>query len=698
MSFLAPLFLLGAAAVIGPIIFHLIRRTTKEVTPFSTLMFLHPTPPRVTRRSRLENLWLLLLRCLVIALLALGFGRPFFRSREESALPPGQGKRTVILVDTSASLRREQLWEQVRSKAEARIRRAEPNAEMALVAFSRAPRTLLSFEEWKGIAPGERQANAIQRLATLAPEWNATRLDAALLHGAELIETPSKDQPIDREIVVISDLQEGSRIDGLQGYDWPRGLIVTLDPVSASKPANAGVSWISEAEETGPTAESPPVRLRIANAAESKVEQFSIRWAGRPADEPGAKLDVQVPAGQNRTVRAPKQAAAANATSTELVLSGDDADFDNHVFVLPPQPQNVPILYIGGDADEGTHASLYYLRRAFPVTRRERVEIIPHRTAEAVPAFQQQQAQLLVVAGESSDAAIATAREFARSGKIVLLSMTGVADAKTIGRLLEAPSLTATEAPVKEYALLAEIDFQHPLFAPFADPRFSDFTKIHFWKYRRIDATALPGSRVLAKFEKGDPALIQVPLGSGSVVILTSTWRPSDSQLALSSKFVPLLHALLDLSSRLPTAKSQYFVGDEVTLPPVTAPFTIRKPGGTEVAGAPGSNFTATDEPGIYTISPIGLRFAVNVAPDESRTSPLPRDRFEALGVPLKRGEEISPVIAAQQQALAQAVDLENQQKLWRWLIVACLGLLLLETWFAGKLSRPTGISSAAQS
>src|SRR5215218_1181487 len=132
MGFLAPLFFLGALGVIGPIIFHLIRRTTKEVTPFSTLMFLRPTPPRVTRRSRLENLWLLLLRCLVIALLAFGFGRPFIRSREASALPPGEGKRTVILIDISASMRREQLWEQARSKAEARIRQVETNEEVAL--------------------------------------------------------------------------------------------------------------------------------------------------------------------------------------------------------------------------------------------------------------------------------------------------------------------------------------------------------------------------------------------------------------------------------------------------------------------------------------------------------------------------------------------------------------------------------------
>ena len=54
MSFLAPLFLLGGLAVALPIAFHLIRRSSREQMPFSSLMFLQPTPPRVTKRSRLE--------------------------------------------------------------------------------------------------------------------------------------------------------------------------------------------------------------------------------------------------------------------------------------------------------------------------------------------------------------------------------------------------------------------------------------------------------------------------------------------------------------------------------------------------------------------------------------------------------------------------------------------------------------------
>src|SRR6059036_2416056 len=106
MSFLAPLFLLGGLAVAVPVVFHLIRRTTRQRTLFSSLMFLLPSPPRLTRRSRLEHLLLLALRCLVLALLALGFARPFINRPVLNEASSAAAKRIVLLLDTSASMRR----------------------------------------------------------------------------------------------------------------------------------------------------------------------------------------------------------------------------------------------------------------------------------------------------------------------------------------------------------------------------------------------------------------------------------------------------------------------------------------------------------------------------------------------------------------------------------------------------------------
>ena len=691
MNFLAPLFALGALAAVGPILFHLIRRTTRDVTPFSTLMFLQPTPPRVTRRSRLENLWLLLLRCLAVALLALGFARPFIqRELPGEAKAAGAGKRIVILVDTSASMRREKLWDEARAKANDVLRKTTPADEVALLAFDRTVRTVVSFDEWKTLPVTDRAPSTTQRLAALKPGWAGTHLDAALIHAAEVLEQPSKAELKPAEIVVISDLQEGATLDALQGYGWPKAVTVKLEPVRAQHNENASVAWVPETEDADISTEDAPLRLRVTNAAESKREQFPLRWT-QTADA-SAEVPAYVPAGQSRIVRAPKPPARASS----LMLTGDDTAFDNTVFILPPQPTKVPLLFLGQDADDDTRASLYYLRRAFPKTRSQSVEITTHRDAQAVPAFQLQQAQLLVLGENADDAALASARQFARDGHIVIAPLTSDASAQAVARLLKNPRFSASEAPVKDYALLAQIDFQHPLFAPFADPRFSDFTKIHFWKYRRFDAATLPGAHDLARFDSGDPAIVQVPLGKGSVVLFASSWRPLDSQLALSSKFVPLLQALLEQSRNAPAQKAQYFIGDEVPLPAKPESLQVRKPDSSEVATTAGTKFSGTDEPGIYAVTPGTLRFVVNLAPDESRTSPLPLARFAALGVPLPSAAVEAHPPTPQQLAQRQAVEIEGQQKLWRWLIVAALGVLLLETLIAGKLSRTVRSSTTA--
>src|ERR1043166_2826534 len=142
MNFLSPWFLLGGLAIAGPILFHLIRRAARERMPFSSLMFLRPTPPRITRRRKLENLWLLLLRCLALLLLATGFARPFFSKDITLPTPPGEAKQIVLLVDTSASMKREGLWNKARSVAESYLDKAAPADQFAIVTFDRQPRTL----------------------------------------------------------------------------------------------------------------------------------------------------------------------------------------------------------------------------------------------------------------------------------------------------------------------------------------------------------------------------------------------------------------------------------------------------------------------------------------------------------------------------------------------------------------------------
>ncbi|MBI2925603.1 MAG: BatA domain-containing protein [Verrucomicrobia bacterium] len=696
MSLLAPLFLLGGLAVALPVVFHLIRRTTKERVPFSSLMFLMPSPPRVTRRSRLEHILLLLLRCLVLGLLALGFARPFFQKPMAAAPEAEKSKRLVLLLDISASMKRENLWAQARDKAEAVLAKVTPGDEVAVFAFDRQSRPVVGFEQWAAAGPGERAALAVQQVAALTPSWSATHLGSALLAAVETLEqTEKQDSTARRQIVVISDFQEGCRLDGLQGFEWPRGVEVVLEPVKARRPTNAGLQLVVENEETASRPEEAGLRIRVSNSSTAQREQFQVAWAGAAPSEAGRtnSIEAYIPPGQSRIVLAPKP--PADTTSGALQLRGDDEDFDNTLHVVTPKPELISVLYLGNHGVTNHTQPLYYLLRAFQESRRQKITIAPRDVDSPLTAAELAGVRLMIVASSLPEQPLGVVEQFLRDGQTVLFVLSSAAAAATLGQLAGVPSLAAEEADVRNYAMFGQIDFQHPLFAPFADPRFSDFTKIHFWKHRRLDLGQLPGARALARFDDGEAALVEVPVGKGTVFALTSGWQPEDSQLALSSKFVPLLYSVLEQSGAIRARLSQYLIGDEVNLPGPGSPqpITLRKPDGTTVTlAASETKFSQTDQPGLYEVTSAQppVRFAVNLAPEESKTAPLSADEVERLGVPLKYTPIQTASQVEQTRRQLHATELESRQKLWRWLLVVAFVVLMAETWLAGWLTRRT--------
>ena len=125
--------------------------------------------------------------------------------------------------------------------------------------------------------------------------------------------------------------------------------------------------------------------------------------------------------------------------------------------------------------------------------------------------------------------------------------------------------------------------------------------------------------------------------------------------------------------------------------------WTVRKPDGVEVQLAAGeTRFKQTDLPGVYAITSAQppVRFAVNLDAVESRTAPLPVEELMRIGVPLKP-HEVELTKQIEQKRRLHDAELESQQKLWRWLIVAALVVLLMETWLAGWLTRRSAIQPA---
>ena len=100
VSFLSPLFLVGAVAAAVPILLHLFHRKTEIVIDFPAVSLLKRAPVQQHRRRRLRELLLLALRVVALVLLALSFARPYFAGAAAADSAP----LTVIAVDTSMSM------------------------------------------------------------------------------------------------------------------------------------------------------------------------------------------------------------------------------------------------------------------------------------------------------------------------------------------------------------------------------------------------------------------------------------------------------------------------------------------------------------------------------------------------------------------------------------------------------------------
>jgi hypothetical protein len=426
---------------------------------------------------------------------------------------------------------------------------------------------------------------------------------------------------------------------------------------------------------------------------------FALRWSGGAAKAEGEPVEVYVPPGESRVVRVPRPPPLASV----LRLEGDLHDFDNAIYLAEDRREGATVVAIAEGAEDDPAGLPYYLGRVYRDIPGREIRVRVSSPGEALVLDPKEPVPLVVLGAETSAGNLGRLKEYAGGGGTLLVVLASAAQGKALAELIGAPAGEAREAAVKRDVMLGEVAFDHPLFAPFVGAQFNDFTKIHFWKYRRLEASALGDARVLARFEGGDPAIVEKPVGRGRIVALASSWAPADSQLARSSKFVPLMMGLLEGPGSARPGAEALRVGDPVPLPAPADPaqkVTVRKPDGSVVAPESGATtFADADMPGIYAADLGGsapVSFAVNLDPAEGATAPLPVEALEQLGVRLAGG----PPEAADPEQIRQMrnVELEGRQQAWRWLILAAIGVLIVETLLAGRVARPRAIPAEATS
>ena len=618
MSFLFPAFLVGALTVTIPIILHLLKRERAPRLAFSDIRFLLRLPALQRRRRRLRELLLLALRVAALLLLTLAFARPLLDATGD------RRSVTVVAVDRSLSMSAPGQFERAQALARDAVSGAPADHLVAVVAFDDRGTVVQ--------AATATRAAAEQAIARLEPAAGATRYAAGLSAAAEAMGGRGG------RVVVVTDLQQAGWNDEPRGR-LPANAAVEVAPVPAVE-GNLAVTAV-ESSAAGLSARL----LNTSTAARDVAVSLVID------DAPVSARSVTLAPGPNdiRFDRVPDVGVAAVRVAD---VGGYRWDDTRYALLDPPDPVVVLVVANGGRLGP----SAFYLERALLAGANARPfalrAVAPNGVAAVDEATWETAGVVVVVGTDGLDrrgrARLASFVE--AGGGVLIVTGPGVDPAVIADALGESTRLSVVFDEPAANRRLAATDARHPIFRPFGD-LVGALGQVEFDRTTRIangaGSSLVP--RVLARFDHGEPALVEYEIGTGRALIFASDLNNEWNDFPRRPTFVPFVHEVVG-----------YLAGDRERtrdLVPAEVP-----------SGVP-------PRPGVATIPGSDRRVVVNVDPRESEPTTDTIDRFVE-SVEQRPGDDLDVVTVTDDRSRQEA-----EQSYWWYALLAMAVALVAEAW-----------------
>ena len=706
MGLLAPLFLLGLAAVAVPVLIHLRLRHRTQMVAFPSLMFISKAPYRSVRRRRLRDLLLLALRCLALALLAVAFARPLLQG-DAGASVAASNRLTVVLLDNSFSMGFGDRWQQAGAAAASAFDDIGAGDRGALIVYSdQAELVSAPTADSTLLATLVREAEVAPRATSLLPAIQVAR--GLLAEAGSLVE---------RELVIVSDFQRSSwAADHVAAL--PEGVELRLVDVAAEEEqsGNAAVTDVVLDHARSGDRERVGIAARVSYQAvggyveeggsESLRAEVDLLFNGEVVQTRGLELPLDSSTMVNF---APEVLERERTTRGVVRLRDDDLATDNEFhFVLSPAHE-VGVLVIEPERDRRRGR---YIEEALALGRRPFLRVSRVQASGFEPVMLDGKSVVVIndAAQQLSAGGVAAVTGFVRGGGGLLLSVErGLTS--TAGLLREFG--VASEQQVNRLSgsagSLAWFDTSHPVFDVFASARSGDFSSASFFRYHQLKAPE--GAAAIARFDDGAPALLDLmPRGSedsaggsgaagragGRVLVLPTSFDTFWNTLPLQAVFLPFMHRSVQYLAGYSLPRSWYRVGEvaSVELPGPAGGeagegyISVAPSGRESRLDADGDGLLLdVDEAGFYDFREVRadvaaepLTLAANVPVSESDLGRLDLDEFSS---------RIRPAaVEGAAAALASAEtpeDRERRQRLWWYLIAAAAAVLAAEGLFGNR-------------
>lgn len=684
-GFSSPLLLSGLALASIPIVIHLLHRRRYVETPWAAMRFLLEATKKQSRRMRIENLILLLVRTLVLILIVLALARPHFDNGSGISVGGEEPVHRILIVDSTFSMQR---------TGTANFPDETPAEESATTRFAQAKKTAQSLVEdssrgdaWNLIriaegtslsvipSPAFRAETVISEIQSLvvsdAPGNLIATLEASVQAAKLLPEMRRK------EVIVISDLQSAmwapqtpevqSRLKQLASQ---LGELASISLVNVAGPAssNAAVTAIQSDAEIVTVDQTVSFRAVLRNFGQTALREQTVELLvdGRLVDT----KRVDLPPGIDIPLDLDYQFQSAGDHSIEVHLQDDALPVDNRRWMAVPVREQLSVLLVNGrPAGRARDSATFYVERALaPSTDAEPWQgtIRPRVIGESeLPSAGLSRFDVVVLCdvGLITDREASLLESFVRSGGGLIVLP---------GNSLNADSYNSNLYEDGEGILPAELgsrveseddprtfdprQYTHPVVSAFRGNPGAGLEATLTFRYLKLKADE--DARVALWFSDGSPALVEKRTGSGRVILAATG---ADSQWGTwaiwAPSFVPMMHEMVHFAAAGRNRNRQLNVGEPIvmTLPQRMFDLDLRveRPDGSQVGVPLNDNdnalsavFDQTGRAGIYQVqfaTPVDRTelYAVNVDERESdlkvaRQADLSNELFADVNVALR--------------------------------------------------------------
>jgi hypothetical protein len=673
MNFLAPFFFLGAAAIAAPILVHLVRRTRARRVEFPTLYFVRQVPQRTIRRRTLHNLLLLVIRCLAILLIVIAFTRPFFSGGSSAKTTTGAGA-TVVLLDTSLSMRRDQLFVEAQRRAETVIDDAR-NEQISLMGFDKRYAVVNRFSTDKNrLRLGIRSLNA---------GWEGTDYEQAL-RGAESLLAELK-TTVPKKIVMISDFQASGWNHATATFKLASNIELSTIDVGGNSPVpNVAITNVEARGVIYGQKYVDNVAVHIANFNDSDVEHVAIDF--QINDQTVEKRDVSLKSRDTKVVEFTGFNLNDGSNRCAIDIITNDFAADNRFYFT--LKREVPVKALIVESPTRGRSDSLHLQSAL-TTDDDLPFTFTLKTAGSVDPANVPEYSLIILndAGTLSPALADSLNRFVMNGGQLIVATGPRTELNSFSNALQSvmPAILTESVQTKpgESAAISEVKFDHPIFEVFQQS--GRLAAAHVIGYFRSQPST--NAAVLARFEDGSPALVESRAGKGRVLLFTSSLGPSWNDLSLTPLYLPFVHQMVRYAGSHET-NSWYGLGQTFTVtrdkqgsvPAIDTPTGARL---NENRTTPDGDLLVTGrEPGFY-------RLRYNSAPDFAAVD---IDGVEGDFSKLDFGQFLASVTGGAGNAESSEAErklsneeLEGRQKVWWSLLLLALILLVTESLLARR-------------